>query len=1032
MNFTRLFISKPVMTTLVMVGILLFGLLGYRQMPVSDLPNVDFPTIVVSASLPGANPDTMASSVATPLEQQFSTIAGLETMNSSSGLGSTSVTLQFALSRSIDAAAQDVQAAISTALRKLPKDMPTPPSLRKVNPADQPVIFLALNSDYLPLSTVDEYAQKTIAQRISMVNGVAQVSVYGSQKYAVRIQVDPKALVGRNVGLDEVANAVRQSNVNMPTGVLYGTHRTFTVKANGQLMNADAYRPVVVTYRNGAPVYLNEVAHVTDSVENNRVASWFNNTRGIVLSVQRQPGTNTIGIINQIRTMLPDFERILPPGVKLNVVFDRSIGIQKSVNDVQFTLVLTVALVVMVILLFLRSGRATLISCLALPMSIIGTFAVMSLLGYSLDNLSLMALTLATGFVVDDAIIVLENIMRHMEMGKPAIQASIEGASEIGFTVLSMTISLVAVFIPILLMGGLIGRLFNEFAMTMAISILISGFVSLTLTPMLCSRFLKVADHQKAASGLFKWSEHFFDGLSEFYRWSLEKALNHRRMVLVMFFGLVVATVVMFGLVSKGFMPTEDTDRLFCSVEGPQGISFQEMVKHQKKLEAIIARDPNVLNVLSDVYEGNTGRIFATLKPVAERKMRVAEIIQKLRPQLAQVSGIRIFLQAPPTIRMGGQLSKSLYQFTLQSPDTAELYRATNALKEKLDQVSGLQDVNSDLQMTNPQLDVNIDRTKAASLGITPEQIELALSNAYGTRQISTIYAPNNDYQVIMELLPEYQKDIQDLTTIYIRSTNGGLVPLDAVAKMKRSVGPLSVSHLGQFPSTTISFNLRPGISLGQKTQEIQNIAKQILPSTVKSSFQGSAQAFQSSTEGMGFLLIVAILVIYLVLGMLYESFIHPITILSGLPPAGLGALLTLYLFNKDLDIYGFLGLILLIGIVKKNAIMMIDFALDVQRKHGKSALEAIYEASLVRFRPITMTTLAALMGALPLAIGLGAGSEARQTLGLAVFGGLIVSQLLTLYITPVLYTYLDQLKNQFQGKTNENPQGYGDSPSIA
>jgi HAE1 family hydrophobic/amphiphilic exporter-1 len=1008
MSFSQLFIRKPVMTTLVMVGILFFGILGYRQMPVSDLPNVDFPTILVNASLPGASPETMASSVATPLEQQFSTIAGLETMNSTSTLGNTQITLQFALNRDIDAAAQDVQAAISTALRKLPRDMPTPPSLRKVNPADMPIIYLALSSPYLPLSQVDEYAQKTVAQRISMINGVAQVSVYGSQKYAVRIQADPKALVSKNVGLDELAQAIQSSNVNLPTGVLYGPHRSLTVKANGQLMSASDYRPLLVAYRNGAPVYLHELANVLDSVENNRVASWFNGTRGIVLAVQRQPGTNTIAIVDQIRALLPEFQRVLPSGAKLDVVFDRSIGIRASVEDVQFTLVITIVLVVLVIMLFLRSMRATVISGIALPMSIIGTFAIMSLLGFSLDNLSLMALTLATGFVVDDAIVVLENIMRHMEMGKNPLQAAYDGAAEIGFTVLSMTVSLVAVFIPILFMGGLIGRLFNEFALTMAVSILISGFISLTLTPMLASRFLKL-DHGPV-TGWFRWSERFFDGLYALYQKTLAISIEQRRGVLMLFFGLLVMTALVFGMVQKGFMPTEDTCQLFGATEGPQGISFQEMVAHQQQLAAIIRRDPNVASVMSSVDNGNTGRIFATLKPLSERKMRVTEIIQSLRPKLAQVPGIKIYLQAPPTIRLGGQLSKSLYQFTLQSPNTSDLYASTAALEERMKNIPGLQDVTSDLQITNPQLDVHIDRDKAASLGITAEQVELALSNAFGTRQISTIYAPNNDYQVILELLPEYQKDIQDLNTIYLRSKMGSLVPLDAVARVKRSVGPLSVNHLGQFPSTTISFNLKPGVALGQKVKEIQALADEVIPSTVKSSFQGSAQAFQSSLQGMGFLLVIAVLVIYLVLGILYESFIHPITILSGLPPAGLGALLTLLLFHKELDVYGFLGLILLIGIVKKNAIMMIDFALEAERKEGKSATEAIYEACLVRFRPITMTTLAAIMGALPLAIGLGAGSESRQTLGLAVLGGLLVSQLLTLYITPVLYIYLNKL----------------------
>ncbi len=1013
MNFTRLFISRPIMTTLVMVGILLFGLLGYRQLPVSDLPNVDFPTIVISASLPGASPDTMASSVATPLEQQFTTIAGIDSMSSSSALGSTSITLQFNLTRSIDAAAQDVQAAISTALRKLPKDMPTPPSLRKVNPADQPIIYLALSSSYLPLSKVDEYAEQVIAQRISMVNGVAQVSVFGSQKYAVRIQADPKALFSRNIGLDELATVIASSNVNLPTGVLYGTHRTFTVKANGQLMDAAAYNPLLIAYRNGSPVYLRDLATVTDSVENNKVASWFNGTRGIILAVQRQPGTNTIAITDQIKALLPDFQSILPSGVKLDVLFDRSAGVRRSVDDVQFTLGLTVTLVILVIMLFLRSGRATIISGLALPMSIIGTFAVMAMLGYSLDNLSLMAMTLATGFVVDDAIVVLENITRHMEMGKPALEAAIAGATEISFTVLSMTISLVAVFIPILFMGGLIGRLFNEFAMTITISILISGFISLSLTPMLCSRFLKV-EHGASKNPIFQLSERFFDGMTNLYRWTLEQALAMRPLILGLFFALVLLTGFMFNVVQKGFMPTEDTGQLFGATEGPQGISFDDMVRHQQKLAAIVAKNPNVFSVMSSVDNGNTGRIFAVLKPFSERKERVPQIIQALRPKLGRVPGIRIYLQAPPSIRMGGQLTKSLYQFTLQSPDTKALYQATNALKDKMDTIPGLQDVNSDLQITNPQLNVDIDRDKAASLGVTPEQIELALSNAYGTRQISTIYGPNNYYQVILELLPQYQKDIQDLTTIYVRGTGGSLVPLNAVARMVRAVGPLSVNHLGQFPATTISFNLQPGVSLGQKTQEIQQLAQSLLPPSVKSSFQGSAQAFQSSTQGMGFLLIVAILVIYLVLGMLYESFIHPVTILSGLPPAGLGALLTLYLFHKDLDIYGFLGLIMLIGIVKKNAIMMIDFALDAQRQQQKTAEAAIYEACLVRFRPIMMTTLAALMGALPLAIGLGAGSESRQTLGLAVFGGLLVSQLLTLYITPVLYIYLDHLGQRF------------------
>ncbi|WP_303673810.1 efflux RND transporter permease subunit [Vampirovibrio chlorellavorus] len=1016
-NFTKLFIDRPIMTTLVMLGILLFGILAYRQLPVSDLPNVDFPTIQVSASLPGANPDTMAASVATPLEQQFSTIAGLDSMNSTSSLGSTSITLQFNLSRNIDAAAQDVQAAISAALRKLPNDMPSPPSLRKVNPADSPIIYLALTSPILPLSEVDEYAQKVVAQRISMINGVAQVSVFGSQKYAVRVQVDPKALASRNLGIDEVATAIQKGNVNLPTGVLYGDYRNYTVKASGQLMKASDYRPLIVAYRNGSPVYLSELGRVLDSVENNKTASWFNGTRGIVLAVQRQPGTNTIGVIDKVKELFPSFQAIIPPSVKLEVVFDRSQTIRKSVEDVQLTLVITIVLVIAVIFLFLRNIFATLIASLALPMSIVGTFAAMSLLNFNLDNLSLMALTLAVGFVVDDAIVVLENIIRHMEMGKGPLEASVIGSREIAFTVLSMTVSLVAVFIPILFMGGVVGRLFNEFAMTMAVSILISGFISLSLTPMLCSRLLRAQNiHVEQKNGLLVAFEAGFNSLYEIYHDTLKICLRYKKTTMAVFAALLGLTVVMFGVVSKGFIPTEDTNQLFTSTEGPQGIAFPQMVAHQQQLADIIRKNPNVQSVMSSVDNGNTGRIFATLKPLEERKETVTQVIQKLRPQLAEIPGIRAFMQAPPTIRLGGQLSKSLYQFTLQSPDLPALYQSTDTLLEKLKKLDGLQDVTTDLQMTSPQLTVDIDRSKASSLGITAEQIELALSNAYGTRQVSTIYAANNDYQVILELLPEYQQSLEDLSAIYVRSGNGSLVPLNALANLKRSVGPLSVSHLGQFPSTTISFNLRPGVSLGQKVAEIETLARQTLPATVRSSFQGSAQEFQSSLSGMGFLLIIAVLVIYLVLGILYESFIHPITILSGLPPAGLGALLTLYLFNRDLDIYGFLGLILLIGIVKKNAIMMIDFALEAQRKGHKSAAEAIYEACLVRFRPIMMTTLAALMGALPLAIGLGAGSESRRTLGLAVFGGLLVSQLLTLYITPVLYIYLDAFKNRLTG----------------
>ena len=1027
-GLSDLFIFRPVMTTLVMLAILIFGVSSYRNLPVSDLPNVDFPTIQVSAALPGASPETMASAVANPLEKQFSTIAGIDSMTSSSAIGNTSITLQFNLERNIDAAAQDVQAAISAAMGNLPSDMPNPPGFRKVNPADQPILYVALTSPTLPLSDLNEYGETLLSQRISMINGVAQVMIYGSQKYAVRIQVDPRKLAVKNLGIDQVVQAIRSANVNQPTGTLYGPDLAYTVEANGQIKKAAGYLPLIVAYRNGAPVRLEDLGTVQDSVENNKTAAWYGDAdifqRSVILAIQRQPGTNTVAVARDVRALLTKLTDQLPTSVSLHVLFDRSESIEASVNDVKLTLMLTLFLVVLVIFLFLRNLSATIIPSLSLPMSIIGTFSIMHLLDYSLDNLSLMALTLCVGFVVDDAIVMLENIVRHMEMGEKPFEAAVNGSREVGFTILSMTFSLAAVFIPVLFMGGIIGRLFKEFAVTIGVAILISGFVSLTLTPMLCSRFLKPPG-EKRHGRLYNASERFFQWLLEGYKAGLRWSMGHRRFMMIFSAVILIASGYLFVKIPKGFMPNEDMGQVMAFTQAAQGISYDAMVAHQKALSQIVRKDPDVAAFMSSagsrgITSSNTGIIFMRLKPRSERRYSADDIISRLRPELSQVPGIMAFLQNPPSIRLGGRPTRSQYQITLQGTDTQELFRFSGIMEEKMHTIPGLLDVTSDLELKSPKLEVLINRDKASELGVSIAQIETTLYSAYGSRQISTIYTSNNTYDVILEVAPEFQKDLSDLSLLHVTTATGQLVPLNTLAELRKGLGPLSVNHTGQQISVTLSFNLKPNYPLGQALSDIDAVSAVTLPASITTNFQGTAQAFESSMTGLGLLLAMAILVIYIVLGILYESFIHPVTILSALPFAGFGALVTLLIFGVELSIYAFVGIIMLVGLVKKNGIIMIDFAIEAQREKQLSSENAIFEACVVRFRPIMMTTMAALMGTLPIAMGLGAGAESRQPLGLAVVGGLVFSQFLTLFVTPVFYLYMERFRKKFSTPTKE------------
>jgi hydrophobic/amphiphilic exporter-1 (mainly G- bacteria), HAE1 family len=1021
MNFSQLFIQRPIMTVLVCLSIILFGVVAFRQLPVAALPSVDYPTITVSAALPGASPETMASTVATPLERQFSTIAGISQMSSVNSLGSTQVTVQFNLSRNIDSAAQDVQAAISAAGGLLPSTMPRPPTYQKTNPADQAIYYLSLASDTLPPYKVSEFADLNLAQRISMVSGVSSVQIFGEQKYAVRVDVDPNQLAAHNIGIDEVQKAISSSNTNLPTGRLDGDKQAFTIGSSGGLEKASQYRPIIVAYRNGVPVRLEQLGSVLDGVQDDKILAQVDGHPCVILAINRQPGTNTVDVVNNVNALLPEFRRELPASVHLDVAFDSSLAIRATIRDVELTLLGTVLIVVVVIFLFLRNVSATLIPGAAVPFSIIGTFAVMYLLGYSINTLSLMALTLSVGFVVDDAIVMLENIVRHMEMGKTRLQAALVASREIGFTIVSMTISLVAVFIPVLFLSGIVGRLLHEFAVTIVVAILISGFVSLTLTPMLGSRLLK-SEHGVRHGLMYRLLEGGFDRLTRGYAATLRVALRFHPVTMLVAVAMLVGTIYLFVNMPTGFIPSQDSGFTFGVVVGPQDMSFDSMAQHLKKVAAIIQADPNT--AVTGAFGGgitgaaNQAFVFANLKPRDQRPNTVDQMIEELRPKFMAVPGVFAFMQNPPPISVSGQFGTSIYQLTLQSSKLEDIYHWGPQLMAKMQQLPGFVDVNdNELRAASPQVMVDIDRDRAQALGITPEQVQDALYSAFGTRQVSVIYAPADQYQVILELEKQYQRTPDALSRLYVRSTTGALVPLDTMVKMGQEVKPSSISHFGQLPATTISFNLKPGFSLGQAADQVDAAIRDLrMPAGISTKFQGTVKEFQSSFQNLTILLIVALLVIYIVLGILYESFIHPLTILSGLPSAVFGALVTLQLFHKQLDLYAFVGIIMLFGVVKKNAIMMVDFAI-VQRNAGHSAYKSIWEGCLLRFRPIMMTTVAALFGTLPIALGYGEGADARQPLGLAVVGGLVVSQFLTLYITPVIYLYLERLQEWMRGE---------------